>query len=305
MPKYLVECLTKLLSALFVPFGVGSGHCVSGNSNGKKIIELLLLMSMYDAKRSCAPEILQCGDKLYRVHTSTHVSHQPSQVEKGKGKVTQDSFVTLVAGLETLEDKSRGLSYLTCFYQFIPPILVADADSTMDPIKHAEKRDLLFKSLASYRRGYGTAVEIMGLFYSNNHVYTSILKSGSEVPADDKRYCTLVLDDILELVNKIHVFLHKIDIKIKQIDEFCIAKYKNQFGKRKRKRAVDKEWKDIEKEQEEKKSKESDKEISNKESDDPDILEAKCSEFTIVENLLLIIVYYNNNNILSGTNGRD
>ena len=97
------------------------------NSNGKKIIELLIKAAVYNAEICIVPEVIKCRQYFYRIHISTHTTRQPAQVLRNKGK-TLDAFVTLVTTKSPPQDIE---SYLTTFYQFVPPVLVANADTTL------------------------------------------------------------------------------------------------------------------------------------------------------------------------------
>ena len=86
---FLVDSIVELLSGLVSPFGGNSDHYSSANSSGKKFIELLLVIALYKTINCVVPEVRKCDGtppRWYRIHTSTHSLHQPSQVDANNYK---------------------------------------------------------------------------------------------------------------------------------------------------------------------------------------------------------------------------
>ena len=226
IPPNLININMQLLSALIVPFGSGSGHLVSSNSNGKKIIELLIKAAVYNAEICIVPEVIKCRQYFYGIHISTHTTRQ---VLRNKGK-TLDAFVTLVTTKSPPQDIETTLSYLTTFSQFVPPVLVADADTTSEPLQIENKKKHLFDSLMEFRRGH-TSISIMGLFFSGNIVTVGILKPGATTDENNQResFCTTDLQEVRRLIIYIHDFLHGQTIDPETIGYFCKDKFSQQF----------------------------------------------------------------------------
>ena len=87
------------------------------------------------------------------------------------------------------QDESIALTFLNEFYQFVPPIIVGDADTTTNKVENLQKRNIFFQNLKEYRQGYGNFVEIMGIFYSNSLITTGLLKYGAEEVHSTEVYC--------------------------------------------------------------------------------------------------------------------
>ena len=197
---------------------------------------MLIDLALFNAVPTLVPEVKVCdsGDtcRMYRLIDSTQISKQPLQVNKSKGN-TLDVFTTLIGGITTKNEKEQALVFLSHLYQFVPPIIVAHTDTTIDSIKNASKREEFLKALNEYRRGYGLIPEIMGIFFSQNTITVYILKSGLCAPnSPPQLFLTTQLEDIRRLILLINEFLHKQTIPLKQIQEICKVKYNDQFKKK-------------------------------------------------------------------------
>ena len=133
--------------------------------------------------------------------------------------------------MTTRNEKEQALVFLSHLYQFIPPIIVADADTTIDTIENASKREEFLKALNEYRRGYGLIPEIMGIFFFSKYNYC--VHIGLQAPP--QLFLTTQLEHIRCLILLINEFLHKKTIPLQQIQEICKVKYNDQFKKKRAK----------------------------------------------------------------------
>ena len=100
---------------------------------------------------------MSCNDSIFRVHVSTHIKDQPSEVASNCDKKrTQDILV-----LSVCSNDEFSFELLTKFFHHLPAIVIGDADTshTLKDIK--KERGLLCKDMLAYKRGFNMSTNLM------------------------------------------------------------------------------------------------------------------------------------------------
>lgn len=210
--KPFINKLFKLLYLLTIPLGMADGFQRSENSNGKLTLQYLFNCCALKTEDIPISESFMCGKNIFRCHTSTHPSGQPS-THCGR---TQDSlwygmshFVVYAQVHEGQQEKGLASVFASMSYGItrMPPIVVADADTSSSSSDINKKLRLLHCDMRRYRKGYN--VPVCGILYSANDIYIYELDHISNtINKVNSGYVINSLDDLKNLLTYLNRFLH-------------------------------------------------------------------------------------------------
>ena len=199
--------LQQLLVSLLLPLGANEFHHRCGNSNGKMLLRLLLTLAIGEAEEYTIPETQVCRNSniIFKIHTSTHLKNQPSQVAHNI-HVTQD---TLVCAATAFNEETDDITWLmTVAFNKLPCILIADTD-TSSKAQVVTKEYNLMRDMVSYKRGFAN-VHTCGLLLTGDKVRTYVSLEGADVHHTEKKieYQLSNFEQILDLIIFLNQFLH-------------------------------------------------------------------------------------------------
>lgn len=213
-----INNVVKLLSCITLPLGMSTGHLRAGNSNGKKILELLIHAAVMIQKQCILiPESFMCEETgfVFRCHVSTHLSGQPSAVNPSKISRTQGVLTFSCATGDY--DCTKALSQLSTDIQKVTPIIVADAD-TSAASEVSKKIATFFRDLTLYRRNNVHRC-IYGLFYSHYEIKVYCLQAFKTEVTYVKEFALTDICGIFKLLSLINRAVHHAAASVVTRDE--------------------------------------------------------------------------------------
>ena len=195
-----ISVMSHLLSSLFCPMGFPD-YKRSANSNGKMILQLLIRAAICNAEaHDLIPESVSCNASIFRVHVSTHIKDQPSEVASNCDKKrTQDILVLSVCSSDEFS-----FELLTKFFHHLPAIAIGDADTSHTLKDIQKKRGLLCKDMLAYKRGFSCLN--FGLLLNDFSLH--ILPNDVYAEEDIKVISLDNFEGLLKAVMEINILLH-------------------------------------------------------------------------------------------------
>ena len=194
-------------------------HMKMHNDNGKCIIESLIITSLgLCTSLNCVyNNIFRCGTKYFRVHKTTHPSHQ-LQSDQSTYRKTADVVVMAFS----TRDEQDAIDYLTLDSPKTPKVLIADTEAAVTSTAITAKVEVLKKQVETYNiEGQDT----MGLLVGGNMVVSAVhLSNGvlSEYEPLDGKDLTRP-NDLAETAVLLNSYLH--DVAAKEMTDAIRASY--------------------------------------------------------------------------------